>query len=85
MENESKLMERTEIIGKLNDIFEDLFEEGPVCLSDTSILSDVPGWDSFANVLMIVAVERYFNIRFTSEEIQSWKNIGEMVDCILTR
>jgi acyl carrier protein len=78
-------MKRAEIFNQLNEIFEDIIEEGPISLSDTSIVNDVRGWDSFANIHMIVAIEKNFNIRFTTEEILSWKNVGEMVDCILTK
>jgi acyl carrier protein len=78
-------MERVEIIGKLNEIFEDIIDEGPVSLSDTTTANDVRGWDSLANIQLIVAIEKSMNIKFTSEEILSWKNVGEVVDCILTK
>jgi len=78
-------MKRAEIISQLNEIFEDIIDEGPISLSDTNTANDVDGWDSLTNVQLIVAIEKIMNIRFTSEEIQSWKNVGEMVDCILTK
>lgn len=78
-------MERKELINQLNEIFEEIIDEGPVFLFETSTSKDVDGWDSLTNIQLIVAIEKNFNIKFTSDEIISWKNIGEMIECILTK
>lgn len=78
-------MERKEMISHLNGIFEDIIDEGPVFLSETTTSRDVDGWDSLKNIQLVVAIEKSLNIKFTSDEIISWKNIGEMIDCILTK
>ena len=78
-------MKREEVIRKLNEIVEDIINEGSVSLSETSTSKDVYGWDSLANIQIVVAIEKNLNIKFSSEEIISWKNIGEMIDCILTK
>ena len=76
-------MERKDIISKLNEIFEDIIDEGAVSLSETSTSKDVKGWDSLTNIQLVVAIEKSFNIRFTSDEIISWNNVGDMIDSIL--
>jgi len=78
-------MKREKIISWLNEIFEDIIDEGPVSLSDTTTANDIAGWDSLVNIQLIVAIEKGMNIKFTSEEIQSWKKVGDTVDCILTK
>jgi len=78
-------MQREIIIKELNEIFEDIIDEGTVFLIETSTSKDVDGWDSLTNIQLVVAVEKKYNIKFTSEEIISWKNVGEMIDCILTK
>lgn len=78
-------MEREEVICKLNEIFEDIIDEGPVSLFETSTSKDVAGWDSLANIQIVVAIEKSLNIKFTSDEIISWKNVGALIDCILTK
>lgn len=78
-------MERKDIINKLNEIFEDVIDEGPVFLTEASTSDNVDGWDSLAHIQLIVAIEKTYNIRFTSDELSTWKNVGEMIDCILTK
>ena len=78
-------MDRPDIINRLNVIFEDVIDEGPVSLSVMTVPSDVEGWDSLAHIQLVVAVEKHFDIKFTSEEITSWKKVGDMIDCILIK
>ena len=78
-------MDRSGVTNQLNGIFEDILDNGPVCLADTTVPADVDGWDSLAHIQLVVAMEKHFDIKFTSEEILLWQNVGEMVDCILTK
>ncbi len=79
-------MERTEIFEKLNEIFEDVLDldETP-SLTDETSANDIEEWDSLSHIQLIVAIEKGFKVKFTSAEIMKWKNIGEMVDTIITR
>jgi acyl carrier protein len=78
-------MEREEILKKVNDIFIDILDNEEVKLSSSTTADDVEGWDSLTHIQLVVAIEKQFRIRFTSKEIQSWKNIGEMTDCIVAK
>ena len=75
-------MDRTDIANQLTDIFEEIIDRGTVCLSEATVPADVDGWDSLAHIQLVVAVEKHFGIKFTSEEILSWENIGEIVECV---
>lgn len=39
---------------------------------------DVPEWDSLANITIVIEVERAFGIKFTSDELASFANVGAM-------
>ena len=79
-------MERTEIFEKLNEIFEDVLDlEGGANLSDETSANDIEEWDSLSHIQLIVAIEKAFKVKFTSAEILKWKNVGEMVDTIISR
>jgi acyl carrier protein len=75
-------MEIDEIIKKVNDIFIDVLDDENIVLTASTTANDVDGWDSLTHIQLVVALEKHFKIRFTSKEIQSWNNVGEMVSSI---
>jgi acyl carrier protein len=78
-------MERTEILKQTTDVFKDVLEDEKIVLQDRTTANDVEEWDSLNHIQLVVAIEKNFNIRFTSKEIQSWSNVGELIDCIKTK
>jgi acyl carrier protein len=77
-----QIMERSEILKQLLEIFIDTLDDEDVVLEETTQATHVDGWDSLTHIMLVVAIEKHFKIRFTSNEIQSWNNVGEMMDCI---
>jgi len=77
-------MNQTEILDKLQAIFDDVFLE-PVVLSPTLSAKDVPEWDSLLHISLMVAVEKAFAIRFRVGEVEATYNVGEFADLILKR
>lgn len=47
-------------------------------LKDETTANQVPGWDSFNHINVILAVEKEYNIKFKGLEILRVKNIGEL-------
>lgn len=78
-------MEKQEILSQVQEIFRDVLDNEDVVLTTTTIANDVEDWDSLTHIQLIVAIEKHFGIKFTSKEILSWANVGEMVDCIASK
>lgn len=78
-------MERSEIYDKLNEIFRDILDNDEIELQDETTANDIEEWTSLTHIQLIVEIEKAFSLRFTSEEILEWNNVGEMVDSILAR
>ena len=64
------------------EIFREELEVEDLVLTDETTADDVEEWDSLSHVQLVVALEKAFNIKFTSREILSWDNVGDLVDCI---
>ncbi|HET6254010.1 MAG TPA: acyl carrier protein [Puia sp.] len=78
-------MIRDEILLKVTEEFRDVLGNDNVILGEGTTAGDVEDWDSLTHIQLVVAVEKRFRIRFGSREIQSWKNVGEMLDSILAK
>lgn len=78
-------MERNEILSRIQDIFRNVLDNEEIELTDATVADDIEEWDSLSHIQLIVAIEKDFQIKFTSKEILSWKNIGELVDCIQSK
>jgi acyl carrier protein len=78
-------MDKNELLKQVNDIFIDVLDNEDIVLAYETTADDVEDWDSLNHIQLVVAIEKHFKIRFTSQEIQSWKNVGEMLDCIITK
>ena len=75
-------MERNEILERVQEVFRDELELDDLVLTDETTADDVEEWDSLTHVQIVVALEKAFTLKFTSREILSWDNVGDLVDSI---
>ncbi len=78
-------MNRQDILDKVQDIFRDILDNDDLVLTNESTADDIEEWDSLTHIQLIKAIEKDFSIRFTSREILSWNNVGEMIDSIVVK
>lgn len=78
-------MTREEVYEALNEVFQDVFDDEDIRVNDATTAADIEDWDSLEHINLIVAVEKKFNIKFNMGEVNTFKNVGEMVDIIMTR
>lgn len=78
-------MNTQEILCKLNEIFQDVFDDEDLQVSMETTAQDIEEWDSLMHISLIVSVENTFQIKFSMEEVAEMKNVGEMVKMILEK
>ena len=66
----------------MEEIFTDIMDLKDIKLNDETSADDIEEWDSLSHIQIIVAIEKAFGIKFSSQEMITWKNVGDMVDCI---
>ena len=47
-------------------------------IEDTTLASEVPGWDSLNHINVITAIEADYNVKFKGIEVLKLKNIGDL-------
>ncbi|MBD0780018.1 acyl carrier protein [Maribacter sp. ANRC-HE7] len=78
-------MTRNEILAGINEIFIDTMDDKDIVLKETTQAADIEEWDSIIHILLVVAIEKRFDIHFASNEIQNWKDISEIIDSISSK
>lgn len=78
-------MERKDIIGKMEEIFTDIMDLKDIKLTDETSAEDIEEWDSLSHIQIVVALEKAYGIKFSSQEMIAWKNVGDIIDCILNK
>ncbi|MCT4562525.1 MAG: acyl carrier protein [Crocinitomicaceae bacterium] len=67
-----------EILKEVAEIFVDVLDNEDIQLSMDTTANDIEEWDSLSHIMLIVAIEKHFKIKFSSVEINGFKNVGEL-------
>lgn len=78
-------MERNIVFEKLREIIKDVTDNEEIELNYTTVASDVEGWDSLAQVLIVGELQNELGVKFTSAEVNLYANVGELVDAIMAK
>jgi acyl carrier protein len=85
LQKNNKIMDKNQILEEVQEIFREVLDNEEIVLANETTADDIEEWDSLTHIQLIVAIEKHFKIKFTSKEILSWQNVGEMIDCIATK
>lgn len=78
-------MNRNEMLEKLQAIIREAVDDEEVVINDSTVASDVDGWDSLAQVLIIGAIQNELGMKFTATEVSRLANVGEFVDAMMAK
>lgn len=75
-------MTSEEIEPRLTEVFRDIFDRGDITLTRATTSADIEDWDSLANISLVIAIEKEFNVSFSLKEIKALLDVGDMIDLI---
>lgn len=78
-------MTREDAYKIVNEVFRDVFDDESITVEDSTTAEDIEDWDSLEHINLITAIEQEFNIKFNMGQVVTMKNVGEMIDIILSQ
>lgn len=70
------------LLEQVQDIFRDILDQPELVLTRESSAYTVEDWDSLAHVNLVTAIERRFKVKFALSELQTLRNVGDMLDLL---
>ena len=77
-------MTRNEVFSGIQDIFRDIFDADDLVISSTTNSDEIEDWDSLNHINLVSAIEKEFKIKFALGELVMLKDVGAMVDLMMT-
>jgi acyl carrier protein len=78
-------MNAEQVLAKLTPVFRDVFDNDRIALTPQMTARDVDGWDSVANIRLMVTIESEFRVKFDVGEFQEFRNVGDLVAGVVRR
>ena len=75
-------MSEGEVYAGLTEIFREAFFRDDLVVTPYLSASDVPGWDSFKMIEILMAAEERFGVKFTTREIDGLARVGQLAELI---
>ena len=69
----------------LQDVFRDIFEDDDIVIHDEMTAEDIEEWDSLMHINLIIAIEKRFNVRFTTKDVMDLQNVGQFLSMLETK
>jgi acyl carrier protein len=75
-------MDDTQIYSQLTRVFHEVFDDETIEVIPQLTAKDVDGWDSLTHIRLILSVEKAFKVKFTTSQIGTLKNAGDLAALI---
>ncbi|MBF0483600.1 MAG: acyl carrier protein [Candidatus Omnitrophica bacterium] len=76
---------RESIKAQLNKVFQKVFDDEDIQITDATAAKDIDQWDSLMHITLIVSIEKEFKVRFNTSEVGKLENVGQLINLLLQR
>lgn len=77
--------ERSVVHGRLNSVFQDIFDDDDISIVEETTSDDIEEWDSLMHITLVVSIEKEFGLKLNAAEVGGLTNVGAMIDLLLER
>jgi acyl carrier protein len=70
---------------RIQQVFQEVFHNQDLTVSDSTTSKDIQGWDSFAQVRLVIAFEEEFDIKFTTDEVATISSVAGLKDALVSK
>ncbi len=70
---------------ELLQVFRDVFNDPELAVTEQTTAADIPGWDSFNHMNLIMAIEERYSLSFTTKEIGQMARVGDLIALLNTK
>ncbi len=70
---------------RLQNVFQEVFDDEDLQVTDDVSAKTLANWDSFAQVKLIVGLEEEFDVKFTTDEVATLRTAGELKKALRTK
>jgi acyl carrier protein len=75
-------MDSATVKSRLDKIFQDIFDDPSLQITESTTASDIDAWDSLTHIDLIVQVEKEFKIKLSTGEVRGLKDVGDFITLI---
>ena len=69
-----------QILERLTNVFQDVFDDDSIVLTENSTADEIEEWDSLNQIKIILACEKEFDIKLNARDINTLENVGAMLE-----
>lgn len=73
------------ILEELQPVFREVFDDDSIVLTSETNADMIEDWDSLSHIRLVMAIEKKFGIKFSYDDLQNMKNVGEAAEIINRR
>lgn len=73
------------ILEELQPVFREVFDDDSIVLISETNADMIEDWDSLSHIRLVMAIEKKFGIKFSYDDLQNMKNVGEAAEIINRR
>lgn len=79
------MADKADIQARLQNVFQDVFDDEEMEIFPAMTAKDVDDWDSLKHITLVLAVEKTFGVTLNAAEVGNLANVGQMIDLLAAR